>query len=722
MPRKLLSNEEIKLKPFTTHGLEFIGMSGNDHQADCPFCGKSRSFHVDPDTTKWVCSSGLDRCGRTGNYTTFVRQWAAFCFESTSEAQWAALSRLRDGLPAKCFKRWGVGFNPLTQEWLIPNHNPDGEYHDVRRWKPKRSPMGSPGVSAGLWGAHQLHDPDKADWPVWICEGEFDGMAMWLWCLLAGRKVVVVAVPGCNVFKDEWIPWFKGRDVTFWYDRDASGAGYSWKKGKLLYNTAASIKWHFWDEELPDKYDVRDWFCDRVVRQELDPAAELAYQCEWVWDTHPMAEEDAEAPTAAKAPRQRPPTNPDIEETLSIYGKSMNMTRDLRDATKVLYAVCLSQQLKLDVPAWTFLVAPPSSGKTRLLMALHKVPEVSYHSNVTAKALVSGFKESAKEDDPSVLKKLIDAGVGVFKDFTQLLGRSNEMELQAVMRLLRGAFDGEAEQHFGNGVVRKYKGFFTLIAGVTDEIHAYSEATVGERFLKYELLPLSKKKDKALINDIIYGSVSREKEYNEMEDAALAFLDRDMPLKDPRELLPQMFADRINGLSRLIVKLRHAVSWERDFGYDKVLRFRPKEEKAYRVARQLTAIALSLCEVDGVRRYGHEQHRLVERVAFDTAIGFNLDIVEGMMGMGNGIAIPQSELVETVRIPRSTLQRRIEDMLVTGLISPSAKQPVATSVGRKPEYFDVNQELREIWKEAAPGESHIESAIAAREGRKVKDV
>jgi hypothetical protein len=186
---------------------------------------------------------------------------------------------------------------------------------------------------------------------------------------------------------------------------------------------------------------------------------------------------------------------------------------------------------------------------------------------------------------------------------------------------------------------------------------------------------------------------------------------------EPTEVISPYFEDRIIALARMIAKLRHQVSWEKDFGYDKVLRFRPRPESPARVIRQLTTVALFLCVVNGQTKYGHDEHRLVERLAFDTAIGFNLDIIEAMMAMGDGRNIPRPDLCDAARIPRTTLNRRIEDMLVLGQLLPSAKQPQSVSVGRQPEYFDVAPELRELWTEMAPGESHLASAIAARRKR-----
>ncbi len=719
MAKRMLSPDEIKLKPFTTHGLDFTDMSGNDHQADCPFCGGARKFHVDPDTTKWVCSTGLDKCGRTGNLVTFIRQWHAACFELTTDAQWQGLSRLRDGLPARIFKHWRVAFNPLTQEWLIPNHNPDGLVHDVRRWKPKRSPMSTPTASAGLWNAHELHEPlFKRSWPVWVCEGEWDGMALWHWVKLCGLKVIVVAVPGANVFKEDWVPWFKDREVIFWYDNDATGLEYSWRKAKLLYGVASRVRWHFWPGDYPEKFDVRDQYCSVLVRKSLKPRPELMKLIARLTDKHPSALEDATAPAAAQPPRVRPATNPSLLETMDVYNKNFKMSPDLRMATRLTFATVLSQQIHSD-PLWLFMVGAPGSGKTALLMALKKVHEVSFHSNITAKALLSGFK-NPKGEDPSVIGKLIKAGVGVFKDFTQLLGHQNQLELEAVNRCLRGAYDGTTEQSFGNGEYRKLEGLFTLLAGVTDEIHGYSESAVGERFVKYELAGMSSRKHQELLYEV-FCSTSKQKAGEErMQDAAARFLDRNIPDCDPQDMVAPPYIRRMTALAELVASLRQQVSWARDFGYDKVLRYRPKPELGTRLTRVFCKLAMSLCHVDGVREFGREQYRVVERVAFDTGIGFNLDIIEGMMAMADGRNVNRTDLAEAVRIPRSTLNRRLEDLLLLDVVQASAKQPVRNeiTVGRPPEVFDVHPHLRELWHKASPDESHVDSAAVARQWKK----
>lgn len=714
--------DEIKLKPFTTHGISFESMSGNDHQADCPFCGKRRAFHVDPDTTKWVCSSGLDVCGRTGNLTTFIEQWHDHCLDHTTEAQYAQLSRDRGGMPAKIFARWAVAYNALTQEWLFPNHKPDGRTHDLRRWKPGRKPMGTPTIPAGLWNAHELQEPSKLEWPVWICEGESDGMAMWHLVRLCGIKVVVVAVPGANILKEEWEPWFKGRDVVFWYDRDSTGEGYSWKKAKQLAGIARSIRWHFWPAHFPEKYDVRDCYVENIVQKGRPPSLVLRELNAAVVTEHPLAKDDPIVGdkaavrgdgTVVPLPRIRPPTNPTWRETLTVYEENFKMTKDLIVALRYLFAVVLSQQIKSE-PCWGFVVGPPGSGKTALLMSLQKLIDVSFHSTVTSKALLSGFKEDKKEGDPSIIPKLIAAGVGVFKDFTQLLGESNEMELQAVSRVLRGAFDGVCDQFFGNGVSRRYVGRFTLLAGVTDEIHAYSEATVGERFMKFQLISPSKKQHSDLLMNVLYSSHRQDEAETRMADAAKAFLDRDIPDCDPMDIIPQEFGRRIAGLAELIDLLRHKVSWDKDYGYEKVLRFRPRPALGTRLVRQLGKLAMALSVVDETKIYGHHQHSVVERVAFDTGIGFNLDIIEAMMAMNGGNRIARNDLAEAARIPRTTLARRIEDMHLLDLIKPSPVQPVnSQGIGRTPEYYDVDQHIKNLWAEAAPGESHLESARAA---------
>jgi hypothetical protein len=141
---------------------------------------------------------------------------------------------------------------------------------------------------------HQLHgmnlfDPKKRT--VYVCEGPWDGMA--LWEIARQAKVAdgelratanpdgsllahasVIAVPGCTTFLESWVSLFAGKTVCLMFDSDhpteknaiPPGHAGMLRVARLLYSSKTPpaevkiLKWGSggYDSELPSGYDVRD--------------------------------------------------------------------------------------------------------------------------------------------------------------------------------------------------------------------------------------------------------------------------------------------------------------------------------------------------------------------------------------------------------------------------------------------------------------------------------
>ncbi|GAG47595.1 unnamed protein product, partial [marine sediment metagenome] len=73
-------------------------------------------------------------------------------------------------------------------------------------------------------------------------------------------------------------------------------------------------------------------------------------------------------------------------------------------------------------------------------------------------------------------------------DFTTILNMHHDNR-DEIFGILRDAYDGSITKHFGNGIVRRYKSTFGIIAGVTPAIELYTEehTALGERFLRYKI-------------------------------------------------------------------------------------------------------------------------------------------------------------------------------------------------------------------------------------------
>ena len=79
------------------------------------------------------------------------------------------------------------------------------------------------------------------------------------WEVVQPKDSCVIAVPGCNVWRDEWTELCRGKHVTLWFDSDhprvvggrSLRAGYDGmvRVAKRLAGIAASVRWLRWGPE-----------------------------------------------------------------------------------------------------------------------------------------------------------------------------------------------------------------------------------------------------------------------------------------------------------------------------------------------------------------------------------------------------------------------------------------------------------------------------------------
>lgn len=677
------------LRTFEQLGVIFTNQSGKDDQGDCPFCGKVRAFHVNPLTTQWTCSSSPARCGESGNLTSFLTKWHEHCLQETTRTDYTALALARGGVPVEAWEWAQVALNPLTDEWLIPSRNSKGKVQDLRRWKPgQKGLQGVANCPNNLWGASGLTDPDRRGWPVDICEGEWDGIS-WAWLMRQiRRRVVVVAVPGTRTFKEEWWPLFAGRDVRWLYDNDDDGHEYSFRNSKKLQGIARTQQFLKWPDDTPDKYDIRDFICEwglkpGTAKKTYKKLNKLIVKSHWLKDKE--EEEAAQAKVIV-----RPRTNSTLRETIEVYRKELVMSPDMEDALKVVYATVLSNQLP-DDPIWLYLVGAASGGKTELLMSLSKVPDVSYHSSVNAKSMMSGFKTPGQED-PSLIPQLIGK-TAVFKDWTEVLASHphDKTQLDAV---LRGAYDGHIRRQWGNGKRAEHHGTFNILAGVTPVINSHNDSMMGERFLKFQLQHLSARKEERLIKRVL-AAKSDPTRNERLQHAADRFLNRE--ISGPFPEFTKSTMRKVNALARFVAMLRAKPPWERE-GSDKFLQYEAAPEVGVRLAKQFRKLGTALAIVEGRRTVDDRVYRLLHRIGMDTATGWPQKMLATMLETGPAsVAV----LSQACRMNEQHVRRVMTDMLAMNcVISRSGTRSSSPSTnGRLGAVFHITNSLKKLCEE-----------------------
>lgn len=89
--------------------------------------------------------------------------------------------------------------------------------------------------------------------PIIAAEGPID----WISATEFFPECAAIGVVGAGSFRDEWAPWFRGRDVTLALDPDAAGDMGRDKMRRLLLNVGARVR----GLEIPDGMDLNAWLC-----------------------------------------------------------------------------------------------------------------------------------------------------------------------------------------------------------------------------------------------------------------------------------------------------------------------------------------------------------------------------------------------------------------------------------------------------------------------------
>lgn len=651
---------------YREHGVEFIRKTDDQYIGNCVFCGDTKQhFYVNEKNRLWDCK----RCAKSGNVATFLAAIVALHREGTTDAMYRELAEDR-GIPAVVFKNRGIARDDRGR-WLIPVQTLGGHaLADIRIYDPKGQVRirSTAGCKLSLFNAGALKGAET----VYICEGEHDAMALDYLRRKAGVKGAVVGVPGAGVFKDKWAQFFNGKIVNILFDYDLPGENGSYRTGQALKGDAKKLKYIHWPLEMGMGYDVRDYV--KEIKGGYKKAWALLMSM-----LKPYHVRDE--PVEEKESKYKELKITSFEKLAGEFKKWLEMDESMVNALKISMAVVLANQLSGD-PLWMFLVGPPGCGKTALLSAFKDAPCCVFQSTVSAQALVSGFRMA---EDPSLIPKL-NGKVFVIKDYTEILARS-QPEQEALYGVLRGAYDGHVQRTFGNGVTREYDSRFSILAAVTPVIDGNTQATLGERFLKYRLVHDDHKDDRQIHAAIESIGDELEKE-KDLQKFAHAFVNRDVKV-NAQAMIPDWVKLRVTALAQLIAVLRAEV--EREYYSDMIVR-RPMPESGTRLAKQLIRLGIGLALVEGKKEIDGEVYAMLETVAMDTAKEFHLEIIKYTMEQGGETT--RQYLSDKMRVPLTNLSRQLDDLAMLKAI----KRIRSERSGRGAcTLYQVTKRIRELW-------------------------
>lgn len=694
-----------EIKPFHCHGVELRKGAGQsaDWVGDCPFCGKRDHFFVSPKKGTWDCKV----CSESGNAVTFLGKLAKQAAAETVRVKLAELSKQR-GLPAGILRDASVGFR--DGQWLVPCFSEKGTVRDIRRYDGKKM-MSTAGCKSQLWGADRLAAAPEGSLVI-LCEGEWDGMAG-RWLLRdAAQEGVVVAVPGATVFKPEWASLFRGKRVVTVYDHDDAGDRGQIKAEKALRDVASELTHVCWPESMPDGFDLRDFARKRVPEVGAEKALEELMGLAADAPRREVGDGSDEHPGASASSKFKDSDLPDgvtFEDVLEAFKARLLIDSEFEMAIKFCCAVAFSNDIK-SAPVWAYLMGPAGIGKTELLTSMIGSSRAVFRSTVTPKCLVSGFRGEG-DKDPSLIPKLKGKTL-IAKDFTEVLSLP-DVQQKEIYSTLRGAFDGFVDKTFGNGMERHYKDcYFSVLAGVTTAILKHRESAMGERFLKFRLSnPTPKMVDDQM--DAALDSIGKEAESGKnLQKVVAAFLKVKLPSIDLLPTIPLQgkARDHLKAAAKMIASMRTQV--ERDQRLNDP-QYKPTPESPNRVIKQLGTIARILAWINGSDEVGEgDELEVISKIAFDTVCGFDSDIVDAIMSMG--ARATRKDISSVCGIPSTTVSRRLEDMLMVGVVRMSGQSEPGQAGGRPSAVYEVREDLAALWRQMKGGKQWQEGTSTSR--------
>lgn len=664
------------LKAYRQHGMLLRMVGGKQAIADCPLCRAGGKFAVAVESGLWRCFV----CGQSGNTLAFIRR--LYEVSSTSTEDLLPLAKERKLLSVSTLAAWGVRLSAIDGATLLAGWSPDGKLTQLYRRTRMRNSKGEwtwkllP--TPGIWPegkVHALHgafvERDAPPENIWVCEGPWDGMALWellqrlktdsegrfeltgnpATSLLANSEVW--AVPGQSTWRPDWTAALARSTATLLYDNDhpkeVPGGkfikpGYDGMErvGGLLLSAKAGpnkVRWLKWgkdgyDPSLPSGHDVRDHLAQGGIdiRGRADRLADLVTRLadapeEWKERHYGGAKAEIES-----LPCQQ------WEVLEGAWMKALRWRTALSDTLSVMLAVCAStsqtgNQLFLQV------IGDPGSAKSTLCKGLLVSKTTMALRNLTG--FYSGWKKPGSEDTDCSLAARMNHHTLITPEGDVIMSNPNVSELMSQQREL---YDGEGGMTYKNSDKNlEYGGLRApwIMAG-TPALLDRDQSRVGDRFLKIWIEHPGDGETRAITSEAFDAEIAAVAETAGGAGAASVEPRMRKALALTGGYVDWLRANIADKLSEISVgeSEKHAIMTMAELVAD--MRARPNsdpkkletvdnKELPTRLTRQLARLSVCLAVVLGRRGLDDEVMRRVRKVALDTAKGRTMDIARWLL-------------------------------------------------------------------------------------------
>jgi len=675
---------EPGLRGFIQHGVTFQSQAQGsvEVRGTCHICGTNGHLYVNSTSQLWHCKT----CGEGGNYEKFLLQrqeayrrlFHSYANQDPQHPMIMTITQSRK-LELHTFLAWNVGWTG-TQYTIGVDGNPRRVMTDIRLWSPGKKSRSSIGGHANA--IIPIH-PNKSQ-RIWLCEGEWDGMALWELLTKVNIEDEIVAVPGAGIFPRNLLVLLSRKDVVAAFHNDDAGRQACQKVSRLTLGTVHSISYVHWPQDKSKGFDIRDLYTEGAAANiaPIEIYTLLSRLLERKPPPPPVSVSQTRtlaSPTAVRvnltkkrlvatkriAHTRKVPNRVDVER---IFRKWLRI--DSIEMLDVIFGSCLANRLAGD-PIWMFIVAPPGGMKTEVILPLHDATSVVAITTLTPAALISGAI-MAGGADPSLIPQL-DGKILVIKDFTAILAL-NQIARDEIFGILRDAYDGEITRRVGTGVIRSYKSKFGIIAGVTPAVEASNTvgAMLGERFLRYRIEhPLHLSGKRAILRRAFDNIPETEWLRKDLATVAIRILDK--PIQT--SVLPKIdkkLQEKFIDMALWTAMMRGVVVRDR---FTRIVQYKPTHELGTRLVRQFAKLAYGISIFKEENVVSQETYETVCKVARDSIPQCVGEIVKQLYvrhpnpGEKTAAGCSIENLTKWVKLGRVTVTSILEDLLLLDVVT-----------------------------------------------------
>lgn len=652
-----------KLKGFIKHGFKIEGQSGGDQVFGyCPFSKKRKKFYINTKTLLWDSKIA----GLSGNFFAFLTYIHKMYQENITEEDLQELSDNRN-IPVSELKKYKIGISD-NSEYCIPVFDEKAKIVDLRMYKLGQRLMSTPTCKTGLLGLDALAKANYRD-PIYLCEGEWDCISM-SWLLRKLKEPgTVVGSPGANTFKEPWTQFFKSRKVIVMYDNDSAGEEGEHKVLKTLGNSVKEFRFLHWPDKYEQGFDTRDFIGLEAITNKR-PKRCFSELSKMFKNIPRKSCPEADVIESIKNPKPKIDKKMNWVTATEIIGSYLKMKN--LDHFLISCAVILSNHIPGD-PIWIFVVASPGEGKSELLSSFKYCDEVYITSSMTPNSLISGCITRPGEPEPSLLPYL-DGKTLIIKDMSAIQ-TMNKMDRDALLGILRDAYDGEAGKVFGTGAKKKFKSKFSMLCGTTPSIYELDTefSSLGERFLKFFMGSYLDHIDQYEVVARAMSNVGKEDDMREKIAAAMYSFVENLkehmakPDYTPPEITEKTLK-RLGYLAIWIARMKGVVS--RDKFQRNIITTKAFSEIGTRTGKQIKRLMLCMPTVILNGKESETEYNLIKKIALDSVSAQREDVFRTVF-----LECPtKDDWMDTTLISKKTgysyssVSRVLEDLIALGII------------------------------------------------------